>query len=75
MYVFPTTSKKCPNSCKDSVLKHEEVDVPDFELCLDTQQIRIQEHRKITYIAKIMSVSLEKELVECFQPGERIIVW
>lgn len=75
MYQFPSEQQKCSNNCKDSFLKHEEVEVPDFNMCLETQQIRIQEHTKNSYIAKLMTVSIDRELVECYQPGDRIIVW
>lgn len=75
MYQFPTQLKRCPNNCKNSFLMYEEVEVPDFSMCIDTQQLRIQEHTKKTNIAKLMNVSIDNELVECFRPGERVIVW
>ena len=75
MYQFPAEPQKCPNNCKNFFLEHEEVEVPDFNMCIDTQQIRIQEHTKDYYRINLMTVSIDNELVNCYQPGDRIIVW
>lgn len=76
MYEFQSTYKCTTIGCKKAPLKHKVVEeVPDWKSVLDLQQLTIQEHQTDTYVTKCIRITIDNELVDRFQAGERVIVW